>query len=188
MKKIILCLVVFLVGFSGCQENESVESPASETATKSEIEVISGISNAFEDSFTYNTETYNYEGAKSLTGYASVVQVEEAWCEENCATYDYVFFNFGEEDKSHETFARFLSDNEGNAFVKENAVGLGCLDEGVLYSATWDSRSVTHQLIADKIMASNEDNPITIYLRRVVPETESDAPTCYAHFLALGAN
>lgn len=115
-------------------------------------------------------------------GYVVLEERKAAFCEENCPLYSYAFFVF---DKNIE-LQHFIEQNEGNAFVKKNAIGIGCVnEEGVYYHNNSDIGIKDEVLPLDtsnKILQSNTKNKIDLSFRREIVSAGKGAPNCYSHF------
>jgi hypothetical protein len=137
------------------------------------------------EAFEYDKDLFDYYGRLNVTGYATVKEVPEAFCESNCETYDYVSFNIVETD-APEIF-NYILENDGNAYLGEKSVGLGCIDgENIVYTNDSDEfgmkEYVLSDLLSSAIIGSSKSLPITIELVRYPLSAGAGAPTCYSHF------
>lgn len=134
----------------------------------------------------------NYYGTVSaLPGYATIVEKQEAFCTENCKTYQYVYFNILEQDNivpdDVATLYQYIKENAGNSFLTENGIGLGCVDNGVIhYQNDSEKGQVSKELgtvTSSVILNSTVENPVEITLRKDAFEPgKGEAPDCYSHF------
>jgi len=123
----------------------------------------------------------------TVTGYAEVVERDEAFCEENCTKYDYVFWKPTDELIGNDDFFRT---NEGNAFASREALGLGCVNDGIISYANDSIRYGMAEFtlspeLSEQILDATEDSPITLRLQKLVLDGGRGAPTCYSHFTTI---
>ena len=138
----------------------------------------------YQDTFSNRTES----GKVRVTGYTVIEKVkEECYGEENCEkakTVDYVFFKVL--DTKNKDFINYISNHQGNNYFRENAVGLGCIENNQL---TYINHSNELGMIScnlteietNKILNSNQDKKITLELERLELTGGSHAPSCYSH-------
>jgi hypothetical protein len=156
------------------QENspESSEEERKEEASK-------------ENSFHYDEESGTYYGKLVVEGYLTTQEVPEPFCEENCAMHTYAFFNVLKSD--NDSLGYYLKRQEGNSFVGEGKIGLGCVKDGVLWRMN-DSdefgmkRYENSPEESEKIIGSSAESPIKIELERYLYTSGRGAPACYSHF------
>lgn len=129
----------------------------------------------------------SYLGSVTLTGYATQRKVGEPFCESDCATYQYVFFNIT--DGMTPDLQAFLGGNDGNAYAGEKMIGIGCVsDDGkTIESDVADPVSYMAKRTIDAqdssvILKSNARNLVTITLNRDYEPAGGEAPACYSHF------
>lgn len=131
-------------------------------------------------------ENHNYSGTAYLRGYATVSQVEEPFCDQDCQIYDYVFFHVL--DSGNAMLDEFLLDFAGNSFVGENSVGLGCVvDGGIVYENNSDQSGYQEDLSvapadAQAILSSSLEAPVTIKAEKYLLTGGGEAFACYSHF------
>jgi len=127
---------------------------------------------------TINVEGYatvmNQQGTSCIQECASQLGEAMNTCMENCP-YDvpYVFFNLI--DNNSKLLTDFLVQQKGNAYVKPNAIGLGCIS--------------SNSQLTDIVEQSSVDNPIMLTLSRPYAPQGRGASECYSHFqvLSVGA-
>lgn len=137
------------------------------------------------DDFKYDEENYNYYGKLIVNGYATLQERLEAFCEEDCPVYTYVFFNVL--DTENEFLDDYIEGQRGNSFVGESSIGLGCVEENALWrwnnSDQFGMKKYTNSLeTSEAILNSSAENPITVELERYLYSSGSGAPDCYSHF------
>ena len=76
--------------------------------------------------------------------------------------------------------------DKGNAYVKDDAIGLGCIEDGIVtyYNSSDQNGSKQYSLYdsdSKKIMDSTSSNPIRLRLNRLLFTSGSGAPLCYSH-------
>lgn len=131
--------------------------------------------------FSIETES----GRVEVLGYATLEKVNEADCyTDNCNKYDYVFFNILESES--EDFLTYIENLNGNTFVSNQNIGLGCFSNNILnyynHSDEFGMKSFT--LTKDetsKIMNSTKENPIKLELEKSKLTGGIGAPNCYSH-------
>lgn len=129
-----------------------------------------------------------FSGDLYVRGHAKIVTVDEPFCEENCREFDYAFFEIDE--TGNESLADFLSLNAGNAYVRPSAVGLGCVEEGIIhYSNQSDERQMANVSLdaaaSQAILASSIASPVTLRLNKLPLSGGTEAPVCYTHFTTI---
>lgn len=170
MKKLILAILSALL-ISSCVKQNS-----------------SNGENLPEGDFQFHASSNTYYGKLFLSGYASVTERKEAFCEKNCTVYEYVFFNIL--SSNNQFIKDYLQENEGNSFTNRQGVGLGCIKNGVIsYWNDSDKRGMKEYSISEEaseaILNSNQENPIIIRLKRHQYTGGRGAPTCYSHFTEI---
>lgn len=137
-------------------------------------------------------ENGEWNGELYVRGYVSTEMREEAFCEEDCEEFEYVMFNITEnsnENAGKDDLSNFMKDFEGNAFVGENALGLGCVSEGQIYydfatDVDGEVDFVKYTFSKEdsaEIMNSDEENQVVLKMERT-PGIEADATTCTSLF------
>ena len=115
-------------------------------------------------------------------GHVVLEERKTAFCEENCPVYTYVFFIF----EQNKELQNFVQKNLENAFVKKNAIGIGCVnDEGVYYYNDSDIGTKEETLpinISNRLLQSSKENKIDVQFRREINSSGKGAPSCYSHF------
>lgn len=134
-------------------------------------------------------QTGSYSGDIYVRGYADVQRVQEPFCQDDCETFDYVFFHILASGNA--TLDDFFTLNEGNAYVQPNAVGLGCrLENGTIQ---YTNLSVAYQMReftlsypeSQAILQSSKNKPIELQLIKLPMEGGTEAPACYSHFTLI---
>jgi len=123
------------------------------------------IKNENVDTFTNEGNGY---GKVNVTGYA---YTEERTNSDTGEKYKYVFFKVTESNSNN--FMQFLEDNNGNAYVGDKAIGLGCLNNNIISynnaSDEFGTKGVNYKLSVNdtsKIMSSSSNNPINLELEK----------------------
>lgn len=156
------------------QEGMSAHKPSMKLAEGAEFELPEG---------TFTQMKGDFEGEVFVKGYAKVLQVDEAFCTENCKKYDYVSFNIVE--SNNDDFTQFLNqDDDGTG-----AVGLGCVAEGKIYysNESVETGMRDYELsepLTQVILDSTKEHPIILKLSRK-PAVGMGAPACYSHFMTV---
>ena len=135
--------------------------------------------------FKYDSELGAYYGNVVVNGYVTLSERPEAFCEENCPIYTYVFFNILDTD--NQFIDDYITGQKGNSFVGEMSIGLGCVDNNILWR--WnDSNEFGMQKYTNSsktsqaVLNSNKESPISINLERYLYTSGRGAPDCYSHF------
>ncbi|MEK9159474.1 MAG: hypothetical protein AAB383_01965 [Patescibacteria group bacterium] len=137
------------------------------------------------DNFHYDEDNYAYYGKLVVNGYLTFEERPEAFCEENCPIYTYTFFNVLNTD--NEFLDDYIEEQRGNSFVGETSIGLGCIEEDILWrmndSNEFGMQKYTNSLEeSETILNSSSENPITVELERYLYTGGRGAPDCYSHF------
>jgi len=144
--------------------------------------------NTLEDNFKYDETLSAYYGDIVVKGYTNVVEAKEPFCEENCATYDYVLFNIT--DTNNDFIDEYIGGQKGNSFVGDMSIGLGCVKDGIVWR--WNDSDkfgikeyASSKAISERILKSTEEKPVTIQLTRYLYTGGRGAPACYSHFAEI---
>lgn len=124
-------------------------------------------------------------GTLQAEGYATVAKRNEAFCEQNCKQYDYVFFNITRTENTH--IFNYLKNMSGNAFAQDKAVGMGCVADGqISYSNASDAKGMQEYKLSKEdtaaVINATADKPVILELERLPYSSGQGAPTCYSHF------
>ncbi|MFC1615704.1 hypothetical protein ACFL21_01060 [Patescibacteria group bacterium] len=132
----------------------------------------------------------NYLGTIYLEGYAITELRPEAFCDptvDDCLNYEYMVFNYMNVENAD--FLEMIADSQGNSFVGQGSVGIGCLTyEGTIeYMNAADEDSGGREFVwegddIDKLISATEDRPVVLKMSRKLFTGGSGAPTCYSHF------
>lgn len=129
-----------------------------------------------------------FSGDLTVRGYADTVTVDEPFCTENCRKFTYVFFEIDE--TGNEGLLDFLPVNEGNAYVRPSAIGLGCVEDDVIHYSNQSDRNQMAEFrldptLSQAILESSAANPVTLHLTKLPLSGGTEAPACYAHFTTV---
>ncbi len=146
-----------------------------------------------EGEFRYRSigDYYDYYGSVTISGYAELTSRQQAFCSSNCETYEYLFFKITE--NNNQSLEEYIQKSQGNSFIGENSISLGCLDSNIL---SFNNRSdelgkVEASLTEEEtsaILDATEENPITITLNRYPLRDGGGATECYSHFSEVMIN
>ncbi|MBT4917244.1 hypothetical protein HN709_03345 [Candidatus Peregrinibacteria bacterium] len=170
MKKFLLALITTALIVSGCTAPAEDPVPADEAPL---------------NSFKYDEEKYVHHGTLTIEGYATLEEQQESFCEEDCSTYTYIFFNILNTD--NEAIDNYVKEGKGNSFIGDNSIGLGCVEDNSIWHISSSDISPnkeyeTSQEVSYKILNSSIENPITIEVTRPLFTGGAGAPDCYSHF------
>lgn len=180
--------VLSLLLLSGCWGGSVDDGAFSSSASSS----VSSMAKASSAPASYSGEfkeqpNGEFLGSITLTGYATVREQSESFCESNCKTFKYVFFNIT--DGATADLRKFLGNNEGNSYAGNGMIGIGCVsDDGkTIESEVADPQTytVSREINAEDssvILKSNARNLVTITLNRDYAPPGGGAPDCYSHF------
>ncbi len=118
----------------------------------------------------HETENGEMIGTITLTGYPVREEVcnDDDW-DEPCETYaTYVFFRIT--GGMTPAMEKFLTNHEGNSFVREGAIGLGC------------ETNLKKNPSMAPVLAATAGSPISITLNRPFEPGGRGAPSCHSHF------
>ena len=135
-----------------------------------------------------NESTHNedFSGIVKVTGYPIVEnKVNELG---DGKEYSYVYFYIMESNKQE--FEAYIQKLNGNAFVSDNAIGIGCIiDNNIKYYNASDKNGEKEYIlsndISNEILNSTKDNPIRLKLERLPLTYGKGAPICYSHITTI---
>jgi len=124
-------------------------------------------------------------GTLMARGYVTTQKVPEAFCDDNCPEFTYASFVISE--TKNPNILNYLKAQSGNAFVKDNAIGMGCIVDNVIrYSNNADTTGQKEYTLSKdeslRILAATAESPITLEITKLKQDSGSGAPTCYSHF------
>lgn len=141
-----------------------------------------------------------FQGSFSASGYVVTEEKTEAFCYpeegEECEIFTYTFFVL-QDYSSKDSVDQFLEQNTGNSFLREKAIGIGCLeDETLLYSnfyfPTNEHSPDREPLVSteksfspvdtERLLNSSPEAPVTLEFEKLGFPRESSAPDCFSHF------
>jgi len=177
-------LMLFLSACWGGPANDG--SSSSSSSSSSAVAEVSSAPVTYSGEFKQQPDG-SYLGSVTLTGYATTNEIDEPFCESDCKKYRYVFFNITHGMTPE--LKRFAGGNDGNAYVGNDSIGIGCVsDDGkTIVSDVADlqthmvQREINEQ-DSQVILKSNARNLVTITLNRDYEPAGSGAPACYSHF------
>jgi len=175
------------------KDDEIADLKAELALLRSQIEADNSSSNSKLEKGTFKlSDQHGGAGTVQVEGYATTAEKDDGWedgCdEEACAKVDYVIFNILRTENSD--FKKFLETLSGNSFVDESAIGIGCIEDGILSWAN-DSDATgmkTYNLSKSDttaIMNATKEKPIILELERFEFTGGSGAPACYSHISAI---
>jgi hypothetical protein len=133
------------------------------------------------DTFSLDTES----GVAYVTGYATIEELRGDGLEEDeNEKVDYVLFHITSPTSSN--FLKWIKSIEGNAFVGEKAIGLGCVENNIIKYVNSSDKLGDKEFTLTKndstmIINSTKDSPVTLKLERLQFTSGSGAPLCYSH-------
>ncbi len=194
MKRFVLLFSCTLLAACLAAPDEGGENGASSSSASSSSSLSSSSSVASEDDLPpgdFRVEDGIPQGTAYVRGYATIEEVEEFFCEEDCATFDYVFFHVLE--TGSEEFSSYIETHIDNSFVGRRVVGLGCREgNAIRYANHSDARGMRSGLnvdadVAAAILSSTERDPVTLALTKLPLSGGTEAPNCYSHFTEIEA-
>lgn len=101
---------------------------------------------------------------------------------------NYVFFNITNTDSND--FMTWINDSQGNAYVRDKAIGLGCIQDDYIryYNSSDEADCQEYQIekdLAQRILNSSESSPIKLKLERKKYTVGTGAPLCYSHITSV---
>lgn len=182
--RIAIIASLFLAACWGGPSDDGLSSSSS--SSTSSLAKVSSVPAAYSVEFRQQPNG-EFLGSVTLTGYATVRDRKEAFCESNCKTFKYVLFNIT--DGANADLKKFLGNNEGNSYAGNGIIGLGCVsDDGkTIRSEVADPKTYTVSRTIDAadsavILKSNARNLVSITLDRDYAPPGGGAPDCYSHF------
>ena len=139
------------------------------------------LTNTEEESNTFSLTTES--GKVRVKGYATIDKIED----ETGDSRDYVFFHIL--DTSSQNFIEYIKKYQGNAFVRDNAIGLGCFNSNnIIYENHSDQLGniaiTLSYAYTKKIIDSSINNPIILNLERFplnYSKASGNISLCYSH-------
>ncbi len=186
MKIKILVIGLFLI-LSGCQINNAEIPVTDETKPTNTPPIKEEVVPS--DKKEQQKEEPIYSSWKAtLKGYATVTEQPEGFCTENCLMFRYVSFNFTENNSQE--LKEFMGLSEGNTFISQQKIGLGCLAEGRIWRWNDSDKFGMKQYTLDnpsstKLLTSSPENPVTIEITKDSLSAGRGAPDCYSHFTGI---
>lgn len=142
--------------------------------------------------FIWNTFTHSnwdYKWAVKVKGFIEFSTMKEPFCEKNCKTFKYLFFNIIE--SGNKNLLNFLDEYKW-PFIWNNKIWIGCLNDSNIISyynysdEDWEKEYYVKLQLSEKIIKSNKDSPIIISLYKPVLTWWKWAPACYSYFRIIG--
>lgn len=182
-KTIFSILILSILILSWCNINFSSEKDKKINELQQKLEEKNTLSS--KRHFTYNKNWY-YHWKLKIKWYIETTTKKEAFCQENCKNYTYLFFNVLE--TNNQNLYNFLEENNWSYFIKKDKIWIWCLKENnkITYynesDKNWLKEYEISNNLSKKIINSNENSPIIISLNMPILSLWSWAPTCYSYF------
>lgn len=174
-----ILLIVVIVGLIGTvgwlvydrQSSKSREQGIASTKSKTENAAVEQKTVKSKALLRGNFGDNGEYGTLQAEGYASIIKVDEAYCFESCKQFDYVLFNITKTENPNIT--NYLKSKSGNAYTRENSIGIGCLANGVItYKNASDANQKKEFTIPQnettQISASTTAKPIRLEIEKLV--------------------
>ncbi len=167
--------------------NKSASSPSIDALTSSSVNSASLTGTILAPSTlpagTFDAATGS--GTVYVRGYSEIIPVEEPFCAKDCKRYRYVTFRLVEEPSV--ALRTFMSDNEGNAYLSKNALGIGCVEgDHIVYENDSDTVGRKQYALAPEVaqllLKTDASTPIVLQLTKYSLMGGSGADACYSHF------
>lgn len=103
-------------------------------------------------------------GAFQAEGYLYTKTVPEAWCEQDCRTFERSFFRV--EETPNDQVLEYIYDRQGNAYFDENAISFGCIEDGVLRSDSAPAGTNIQLSEQDtaRLTTATAENPVVVQI------------------------
>lgn len=139
------------------------------------------------DNFGKN-DTFSYDNGYGTVDVLGYVTIENIELYDEDEKINYVYFNII--DTKSNDFLQYIDSLNGNSFVSNKAIGLGCTDyKKIFYLNSSDEKEFENyeldENVSNKILASSIDNPIKLRLTRFKYSGGSGAPNCYSHISTI---
>lgn len=131
---------------------------------------------------TFKKSTGGFDGSLTLTGYLEIKSVQDF----DGKSSDYAFFIITKTNNN--LIYDYLREEEGNSFVGNNSIGLGCYqkESNRIFSTNYGDIGVAENVISgneyQKLITSTQTNLIQLDLTKPIFNGGGGAPTCYSHF------
>lgn len=139
-----------------------------------------------ESTFVYEESIHDFRGELHVRGYAATEEITEPFCAENCDTFTYVFLQLDESFLDDSDLQRFFEIFKGNAFVSDGGLGLGCVENGQIFTHNDFDYSIAEQLSVEDteaLLNSSASEMVKVHLERRTEYMEGEAPACFSHFV-----
>jgi hypothetical protein len=136
-------------------------------------------------------ERYGLYGALEPMGYLRIDHWKcdpsnNPFCEGDVDYASFVMTNVDGIDSK--ALKSFFGENEGNSFVGQQSIGLGCYDKekSIIHSVNegdvGQAKNFINNNSLQKLLHSSKDNPVRLYMVKPVFTGGSEVPDCYSHF------
>ncbi len=175
---IVLLLALVILLATGTISFKSNELNNNQNSSNTEYE--KDIQNELGKNDTFSTSTNS--GVVEIIGYPETKELIDEMGDGK--HYNYVYFHIIE-SKSTE-FKNYIKSLEGNSYVLEDAIGIGCNSDGKItyYNSSDEYGDMEYEISKEdssKILNATENNPIRLKLERLVYSSGKGAPICYSH-------
>lgn len=154
------------------------ESTAEETA-ETQAESNKNIETETEHTLSEGTFAQNSEqeflGNFEAKGYIEIKELDEAFCETNCAKQKVAYFVIKE--TANTNVENYFTSLNGNTFVGDNSFAIGCVIDNVVIGRVDFSNSESTELLA-----SNIDNTLVLDFNRTTVPPARGVDNCWSHF------
>ena len=192
-KVLLVILVVILLGlgsyhyyviFVNVDKNNETE------VSENNIVSDNNTANATDDNAQEVNDTFSITTNSGVVEVIGYPEIREMIDEMNTGEkYSYVFFHITETNSNN--FKEYINSLKGNAFVLDNAIGIGCKKENIIEyfnSSDETGKGKYYELSLEdssRILNATNNNPIKLKLERKTLTYGGGASACYSHITTI---
>lgn len=183
-----LLAVLLLAGVLTTWKVNQTDEAVSDVDTNTSDQVITSGSTNQGDAEHSDLKAGDFDGEMGTfqaEGYITTMQAqrEDFDCGPNCTYDERVFFTIVNTPNS--SVDSFLKEWEGNSFVDDQAISLGCVFDGVISADknfAGDKKLNLSRADSTTMLNSTKNNTVKLEISRLVIPSGGGAPNCYSHF------
>lgn len=187
---LLIVLIMLVIGFAGytvwnnSKNNENNTSATSQqtinttennSAQEQKSDEASKVTERIVEKGTFAKNGDDFTGTFQARGYVSTTEKDESFCVADCAKDTLAYFVLT--DITNKSFALFAEKYNGNTFVTDNSIALGCIIEGRLLG-----RQTFSESDSQTILGSSAQNQIVLEFNRTTVPEGRGVDNCYSHF------
>jgi len=136
-----------------------------------------------EPAATFTKDTNGYHGTFTLTGYIQK-ELRPRYADDKTTKVNYAYFIFSKTNST--LLSSFVSGNQGNSYVTNNGIGLGCLDSNnnniYITNLSGSNENVITGSALQTLLGSTSNNQVKLQASYRTSTHEGGAPACFSFF------